>query len=168
MKNKVILYTGTIILTIILFSVSTYAQKKIVDYEPKIECLFVKEDIEKNQKLEEEMFYKDEIDASLVSNVKIVQDFSEINNLYARSDIYKGQIALAKQFDTKENLSIYEIEDGKEKISLKIKSSENGVSYSIKKDSLINVYVTIRADIAENFLNNKINVVKYVFNSYMN
>ena len=117
--------------------------------------MFVKEDIEKNQKLEEEMFYKDEIDASLVSNVKIVQDFSEINNLYARSDIYKGQIALAKQFDTKENLSIYEIEDGKEKISLKIKSSENGVSYSIKKDSLINVYVTIRADIAENFLNNK-------------
>ena len=122
MKNKTILLTGTIILAIILFSVSTYMQKKLIDYEPKIECLFLKEDIEENQKLEEEMFYKDEIDISLVANLKIVQEFGEIKDLYAKDNIYKGQIALYKQFDTKENLSIYEFEKGKEKISIKIKS----------------------------------------------
>lgn len=155
MKNKIILYVGAIILTFILFGISTYTQKQLINYEPKIECLFVKEDIVKNEKLEADMFYKDEIDMSIVANTRIVQKFSEIEGLYAKDNIYKGQIALDKQFDTKENLSIYEVEDGKEKISIKIKSSENGVSYSIKKNSLVNVYVTLRADIAMEFLNNK-------------
>lgn len=155
MKNKVFLYTGTVILTLILFVVSTYTQKKMINYEPKIECLFIKEDIIKNQKLEENQFYKDEIDISLIANTKIIQNFSEIDGLYAKENIYKGQIAIDKQFDTKENLSIYEIENGKEKISLKIKSAENGVSYLIKKNSKINVYATLRADIANNFLNQK-------------
>ena len=126
-----------------------------MNYEPKIECLFVKEDIIKDQKLDEGMFYKDEIDVSIVANTKIVQNFSEIENLYAKENIYKGQIALAKQFDTKENLSIYEFEDGKEKVSIKIKSAENGVSYLLKNNSLINVYVTLRADMASEFLNHK-------------
>lgn len=115
MKNKTMLLTGTVILAIILFSVSTYMQKKLINYEPKIECLFVKEDIKANQKLEEEMFYKDEIDISLISNTKIIQNYDEIKNLYAKDNIYKGQIALQKQFDTKENLSIYEIENRKRK-----------------------------------------------------
>ena len=60
MKNKVILYSGTIILTLILFGVSTYMQKKMINYEPKIECLFVKQDIIKNQKIEEEMLRESE------------------------------------------------------------------------------------------------------------
>ena len=155
MKSKIILFSGTIILAIILFSISTYTQRKLINYEPKIECLFVKEDIKENQKIEKEMFYKDEIDMSLVANIKIVQDFKEIENLYAKDNIYKGQIVLDKQFDTKENLSIYETESGKEKISIKVKASENGVSYVLKEGSLVNIYVTIRSDMAENFLNNK-------------
>jgi len=155
MKNKVILYIGTIILTFVLFGISTYSQKKLINYEPKIECLFLKENINQNQKLEESMFYKDDIDVSIVANSKIVKDYLEIENLYAKDNIYKGQIALVNQFDTKENLSIYEIENGKEKISIKIKSAENGVSFLLKKNSLINVYVTLRADIAKDFLNHK-------------
>lgn len=155
MKNKVILYGGTIILTIILFTVSTIMQRKLIDYEPKIECLFAKTDIKENEKLNSDMFYKDEIDISLVASTQIVQNFSEIDGLYANSDVYKGQLVVVKQFDTKENLSIYEIEDGKEKISIKVKSSENGVSYSLKKGSLVNIYVTLRADIAEGFLEDK-------------
>lgn len=155
MKNKIILYVGAILLTFILFGISTYTQKKLINYEPKIECLFVKEDISQNEKLKPEMFYKDEIDLSIVANTKIIQNFSEIDGLYAKDNIYKGQIALNKQFETKEKLSIYEFEEGKEKISIKIKSSENGVSYSIKKNTLVNVYVTLRADMTSEFLNNK-------------
>ena len=57
-----------------------------------------------------------DIDISLVANTKIVQDFSKIENLYARDNICKGQLVIEKQFDTKENLKIYEIEEGKEKV----------------------------------------------------
>ena len=79
-------------------------------------------------------------------------DFSEIENLYAKDNIKKGQIAVRSQFDTKENLSIYEAEIGKEKISIKVKSAENGVSYKIKENSHINVYATLRNELATNFL----------------
>ena len=82
-------------------------------------------------------------------------NYNEIENLYSKDNIYKGQIALAKQFDTKENLSIYESEEGKERVSIKIKSAENGVSYSIKNNSLVNVYVTLRMDLAKDFLKDK-------------
>lgn len=63
-----------------------------------------------------------------------------------------GQIALKTQFDTKENLSIFETEMGKEKISIKIQSAENGVSYAVKPNSLVNVYATMRSDYAKDFL----------------
>lgn len=155
MKNKVILLTGTVILTLILFTVSTYTQKKLINYEPKIECLLLKEDISQNQKVSKEMFVLEEIDMSLVASTKIIQNYSEIDGLYAKDNLYKGQIAFSKQFDSKENLSIYEIENGKEKVSIKIKNAENGVSYSIKKNSKINVYVTLRSDLANEFLNDK-------------
>ena len=155
MKNKIIILSGTIILTIILFTVSTYAQRKLIDCEPKIKCLFIVKDITENQKIEEDMFETKEIDVSLVARTKIIQDYSEIENLYAKDNLYKGQLAISKQFDTKENLSIYEIETGKEKTSIKIKSAENGISYSIKKNSKINVYVTLRADLANKFLDDK-------------
>ena len=44
--------------------------------------------------------------------------------LYLKDKIYKGQILLSSQFDSKENLMIYNAEEGKEKISIKIKSPD--------------------------------------------
>ena len=127
MKNKAVILTAAIVLSIILFTISTYAQKKLVNYEPKIECLFLKEDIKANEKVEKEMFVVKEIPVSLVVNTKILMNYNEIENLYSKDNIYKGQIALAKQFDTKEKLSIYESEEGKERVSIKIKSAEKRV-----------------------------------------
>lgn len=155
MKNKIVLIIGTVILTIILFTISTYTQKKLINYEPKVKCLFVKEDITQNQKVSSEMFSLEEVNVSLVANTKIINDYSKIDGLYAKDNIYKGQLAIYKQFDSKENLSIYEIENGKEKVSIKIKNAENGVSYSIKKNSKINVYVTLKSDILNGFLSDK-------------
>ncbi len=155
MKNKILILIGTITLATILFVASTIAQRKLIKYEPKIKCLFLIDDISADELAKEEKFVLKDIDISLVANTKIVQDFSKIENLYARDNMCKGQLVIEKQFDTKENLKIYEIEEGKEKVSLKIKSSENGVSYSIRENSKVNIYVTLRNDMAENFLNEK-------------
>ena len=155
MKNKVSLLTITLFLTIIVFIFSTYIQKKIIGYEPKINCLVLNENIETNQKLSEEMFRLEEIPISLISNSKIITSFNEIKDMYAKDDIYKNQIALKEQFALKENLMLYEVESGKEKISIKISSAENGLSYAIKENSMINVYATLRSDYAKNFLNDK-------------
>lgn len=155
MKIKINILVITVVLTIIVFSISTYMQKKLINYEATISCFILTEDINENEIVNLEKFRLADIPISIVANQKIVTDFKEIEGLYAKDNIKKSQIAMRNQFDTKENLSIYEIEDGKEKISIKIKSAENGMSYQIKEGSLINVYVTLRNDFANGFLENK-------------
>ncbi len=153
MRNKINILLTTFILTIIVFVISVNVQKKLIDYEAKVSCLIVAQDIYENQKVSEEMFRVSEVPISLVTNVSIVTEFEDIKDLYANGILYKGQIALKKQFDTKENLSIFECEDGTEKISVKIENPENGLSYAIKKNTLINLYVTLKNNYANTFLN---------------
>ena len=152
MKFKINTLIITVILTIIVFGISTYMQKKLINYEATISCLILSEDIYENEMVSKDKFKLANIPISVVATQKIVTDFSEIENLYAKDNIKKGQIAVRSQFDTKENLSIYEVEVGKEKISIKVKSAENGVSYKIKENSYINVYATLRNELATNFL----------------
>ena len=143
-KKKISLLSITFVLTIIIFAISTHLQKELIDYKPQITCLVLNQDIAANQKVSEEMFTLKEVPLDIVSTV-------DIDGLYAKDNIYKSQIAMKNQFDTKENLSIYETENGKEKISLKISSPENGLSYAIKPNSNIAVYATLRSDYAKNF-----------------
>lgn len=155
MKFKINTLIITIVLTIIVFSISTYMQKKLINYEATVQCLILSEDICENELVRKEKFKVASIPISVIATQKIVTDFSEIENLYAKDNIKKSQIAVRSQFDTKENLSIYEAEDGQEKISIKIKSAENGVSFKIKENSYINVYATLRNEFANGFLSQK-------------
>lgn len=152
MKNKILIMIGTAILTVIIFSISTLLQKKLINYEPSINCLILDATVAANQKVREEMFVTRSVPASVISTAQAVTSFSEIEGLYLKDNVYKGQIAMKNQFDTKENLSIYEIENGKEKISIKIQSAENGISYAVKSNSVINLYATIRSDYVKDFL----------------
>ncbi len=155
MKSKINILIITIILTIIIFFISTYMQKKLIKYEATIPCLVLNSDINENELVQSENFKTVKIPISIVSNQRIIQDFEEIEGLYAKDNIKAGQIAMLSQFDSKENLSIFEAEEGKEKISIKIKNAENGMSFQIKENSIVNVYATISTDIAKDFLIDK-------------
>ena len=152
MKNKLNLLGLTTLITIIIFFISTHIQKQLINYEPTIPCLTFKENVESNRKVSEDMFVKMDMPISFFTTATAVQNFSEIEGLYIKDNAYKNQVALKEQFDTKENLSIYETEPGKEKVAIKIQSAEYGVSYSIKENSLINVYATIKNEYANTFL----------------
>lgn len=152
MKKKVSILTITLILTVIVFIISTYLQKQLIDYEPTMKCYILKENVLENQKVTLEMFEEAELPISLLSKLNFINHISEIDGLYARDHILRGQIAMREQFDTKENLSIFEAEVGREKISIKIQSAEHGISYTIKPNSFVNVYATIRNDYAKDFL----------------
>ena len=144
MNRKVSLLIVTIILTIIVFVFSTYLQKKIVNYIPTMKCLVVSQDVEAYEKLSIDNVKYVDMPIEIIANVQAVQDIVEVENLYLKDKIYKGQIVLYNQFDSKENLMIYNADVGKEKISIKIKTAENGVSYTVRENSIVNVYATIR------------------------
>lgn len=155
MKVKVNVLIISIVLAIILFAISTYMQRQLVDYEAKVSCLMLTSDVFENELVDETKFKLVEIPISLVANQKIITSFEEISGLYSKDNIKAGQIAFRSQFDTKENLSIFEAENGKEKLSIKIKAPENGMSFQIKENSYVNVYATIRNDLGNSFLPNK-------------
>jgi len=153
MNKKVSILIVSVILTVIVFFISTYLQKKLVDYVPTIKCIIVKEDIEAFSKIDVEKIQLVDMPIEIISKTRIVQDLSEIKDLYLKDKIYKGQIILKDQFDTKESLMIYNAEDGKEKIAIKVRNAENGVSYTIRENSLVNVYATLRNEyVLDNFI----------------
>ena len=155
MKNKMYILIAATVLAIITFGISTFMQKKLIHYEASVACLILNKDINENELVNRDDFRVVNIPISIVATQKIVTNFEEIEGLYARDNIKAGQIAIRKQFDTKENLSIYEVEEGKEKISIKIKSAENGMSFQLKEKSLINVYATMRNEYANGFMIDK-------------
>ena len=146
MNKKVSLLIVTTVLTIIVFSISTYMQKKLVDYIPTMRCLIVSNDINAYEQITEENIKYVDMPIEIISNVQIVREINEIKGLYLKDKIYKGQILLSSQFDSKENLMIYNAEEGKEKISIKIKSPDNGVSYTLRENSFVNIYATVRTE----------------------
>ena len=155
MKNKMYILIAAIALAIVVFGISTYMQKKLIHYEASVACLILNNDIDENKLVSKDDFRTVNVPISIVATQKIVTSFDEIEGLYATDNIKASQIAIKTQFDTRENLSIYEAEEGKEKISIKIKSAENGMSFQIKENSLVNVYATMRNEYANGFLLNK-------------
>lgn len=154
MKNKVNVLLISIILTIVVYSISIYMQKRIVQYVPTVKCLIVTEDVEAYSKVDTSQTKEVDMPISIVGSTQAIKNISDISNLYLKEKIYKGQILISNQFDTKENLSMYVAEAGKEKIAIKIKASENGVAYNIRENSKVNVYATLRNEYVNQALSN--------------
>jgi hypothetical protein len=125
-------------------------QKKIIDYIPTMKCIVVTEDIEAYEQIGLEQIQYVDMPIEIIAKTRVIQEFSEIENLYLKDKIYKGQMLVFKQFDTKENLMIYNADIGKEKIAIKIKNAENGVSYTLRENSIVNVYATLRNEYMQN------------------
>ncbi|MBQ9266861.1 MAG: hypothetical protein IJ217_01020 [Clostridia bacterium] len=154
MKRKISVLTIAVILTLILFGISTYLQRKLINYEPTMKCYVASADIEEHEKVSMEKMKLLDVPIAMVMNMKIVQEKEDLNDLYAKSKVYAGQILVKNQFDTRESLSIFEGEEGKEKIAIRIKAAENGVSYRIKENSKVNVYATLRTEYSNNIFPN--------------
>lgn len=152
MKNKVNILLISIILTVIVYGISIYMQKKLVQYVPTIKCLVVTDDVEAYSQINDSQIKEVNMPAEIVGTTRVIKNIEDINELYLKEKIYSGQLLIKNQFDTRENLSIYQADEGMEKISIKIKSAENGVSYNIKENSKINVYATIRNEYANGTL----------------
>lgn len=152
MKNKVNILLISIVLTLIVYGVSIYVQKKLVQYVPTVKCLIVTEGVDAYSKIGGSQIKEVDMPTSIVASTKIVKSLNEIEDMYLKEKIYSGQILVHEQFDTKENLSIYVADEGKEKVAIKIKASENGVSYNVRENSRVNVYATLRNEYANNAL----------------
>ena len=133
-------------------------QKKLVNYIPTMKCIILNKDLEAYSQITEEDVEYVDMPISIISSTRIVQNISDIRDLYLKDKIYDGQLLIRNQLDSKENLMIYQADVGKEKISIKIKSAENGVSFTIRENSIVNVYATVRKEYVTGVLKDLPNV----------
>ncbi len=150
MNKKVTLLIVSIFLAIVIFIFSTSLQKKLVDYVPTMPCYISTTYMPEYTMINNENLKLVNLPVEVVANSKVVTSFDDVSNLYLKSELYPGQILLFNQLSPKEDLMIFNGEEGKEKISIKIKNSESGVSYILKKGSVINLYATIINEYAVN------------------
>ena len=148
MNKKISILIISLVLAIIIFILSINTQKKLVNYIPTIKCMVTLNDIPQYSQITEDDIKFVDMPVEIVASSRIVQEYDEIKDLYLKDGLYKGQIVLKNQLDTSENLMIFDSEKGKEKIAIKVKDSENGASFIIKKGSIVNVYATINDEYA--------------------
>ncbi len=150
MNKKITLMIISLILATVVFIFSTSLQKKLINNVPTLSCAIATTYMPEYTELNPDSIKFVNLPLETVANSGIISSYNEVANLYLKSDVYPGQILLLDQLASKEELMIFNGEEGKEKISIRIKNSENGVSYILKKGSIINLYATLINEYASN------------------
>lgn len=145
------------ILALIVFVILTLVQNSLINYEEEIKVLIAIKDIEKETKLNNSYFKEVFIPVSLAKELGVLTSLD--NELYNRTNIYKGQFVSNSLVATKEELKIIEVEENKEKISLELTDEASMLSYQIKKGDKVNLYFTGKPDVVDNIASKFSNVL---------
>lgn len=140
--KKINLLIISSISAMILFIILTFIQGKIINNENQQVAYVANVDILKDTEIDENKIKEVNIPSFLINNTTAVDNYEDIKGKYAKYPINKGQIIFKQDVATKEELKIINSAEGLEKISVKIKSSENGVSYQVKPQDRIHLYFT--------------------------
>ena len=139
-RINILILSGSI--AIILFIVLTVLQNKIIDKEECISVFVSNIDVPRDSAITGEDYKEVKVPMSLVMNANIVINGDELKGKYAKDKINKGQIIFKEDIAEKDELKIIESEFGLEKVSIKIKSPENALSYQIKPNDIVQLYFT--------------------------
>lgn len=145
------------ILALIVFVILTLVQNSLINCEEEINVLIAIKDIEKETKLNNSYFKEVFIPVSLAKELGVLTRLD--NELYNRTNIYKGQFVSNSLVATKEELKIIEVEENKEKISLELTDEASMLSYQIKKGDKVNLYFTGKPDVVDNIASKFSNVL---------
>lgn len=136
----------------ILFLVLTVIQNRITQQEVKTTVFIAKTDVAVDSELSREMFEERKIPVSLVEDVSVVAEGQAIEGKFAQNPIFKGQILFSQDIAVERKL--YQVGDvpGEEKVAIKLKGSENSVSYQVKPEMRIHLYFTGRYSAIQDIL----------------
>lgn len=108
----------------------------------------LKEDLNRGQDINENNLIKVDIKKGTLNNLAKIDDVSD---KVLNCDLKRGQVLLKDYCINKDEYIFSNTEN--EIICLKIESSEDFVSYQVKKDSIVNVYYTGKFDMANKIIN---------------
>lgn len=143
MRNTKILVIS-FVAACILFVILTVVQNALTHYEPKESVFIARTDVLCDTELSVELFEEMEVPLSLAVKGKPVLDLTDFEGKYAQNPIYQGQILFQSDVAESKRISATSIVEGREKVAIKLKSSENAVSYQLEPGCRIHLYFTGR------------------------
>lgn len=127
-----------VMIAVAFYFIVTTIYNRIVIKEQEVRIYVVKEDIAKGETIDQSKLYQ--INAFNQIESEYLVDLNGLKEKVASMDLSKGQMLTKDVLIEKEKMLVPK--EGKELVSLKIASPENGVSYTIQKNELVNVYYT--------------------------
>jgi len=156
-KINILIISG--ISAIILFIVLTVVQSKLIQTE-NMQAVFVSTtDVFRDTELTKDSYKEIYVPTSLVINTDAVTKIDDLNGKYAKDSINKGQIIFKQDIAKKEELKIIDVENGLERIAVKLKSTDNAVAYQVKPKDRVHLYFTGKGNVIKNVFD-KSNSVK--------
>lgn len=138
------------ILTIVIFIITTAAQRIFVHYEPTVKVACAAQDIPVNKLLDAYMFNIIDVPLNMVMNLKVIRNPEDVRNHYSLEPIHKGEILRYEAIAEKGEIKIIPVETGKEKVSVKLKAPENAISYQVRTGDFVRLYFTGRYEDLKN------------------
>jgi Flp pilus assembly protein CpaB len=146
MARKLTVLILSLVLTIILFNIISLIQSKFINCEPMVKVLVANQNISANRQMDKKMVSERNVPLSLTTGIKVASNFEDIKNLYTQENMFKGELILKEKLASKDQVKVIEIESGKEKVSIKLESPENALSYQMKAGDNVNLYFTGKID----------------------
>lgn len=139
MKGKYIVIS--LIITVALFFMLIYAEKKISGTYSNVEILVVKQDvvINKYDKLDKSMFEVKKVPAFLSGNA--VLSFNEIENMCALTDILEGEVLRKEKVGNKDNV-LLEVATDKRTMAISVNSLADGIAGQLRKNTYVDILFT--------------------------
>jgi len=143
MKGKYLIVS--IIITIVLFFLLGYVDKKVLGIDSMQKVLVVKAGvhIEKYEKLDSSMFETLNVPSTLAVNA--ISDINEIEGNYALSQIFAGDVLKREKFGVKDSANLIEVEQGKRKLAIAVSSLADGVAGQVRENAYVDILFTNNA-----------------------
>lgn len=140
MRGKYIVIS--MIVTIILFIMLVYVEKKIAGTATQTDVLVVKHNvnIDRYTKIDSTMFEQKEVPAFLAENA--VKDFDEVSSKYALENLYSSEILRKVMVGNKNDTPVIDIDLDKRELAIPVTSLVDGAAGQIRKGTYVDVLFT--------------------------
>ena len=138
-KKKILLIS--IALALILFLTSTYMQKKLINFTPKVEVLYCIKGVEQGQDLKKPDFIPVKIDVTKYSS-DLVKSYDEIKNKAAVENIYPDEPLNKKRIADKNDTTKLIIEPNQRKFSIPMQFIDDPFCGTLRNGDIVDIVHT--------------------------
>lgn len=140
-KLKVKIFIVTLIATILIFLGVVGIEKKIINYTPTKDAVFAIGATKGKEKLDITDFTVRKVPISQITE-GTVTNLSELKEMYAKENIYAGDILNKNRIAKYSELYNYELKPGEREIALNFKSVDACVGGTLRKDDIVDIEFT--------------------------